>query len=155
MGTIKITNSKVVINNQNNVGDKRKKHFKKMWKIGGWRFYITHNFRLKNSQSRDQERNHKGICDVKRKLWDKHDCCCEMCGKKIDKFCHSQVHHVLAWWRFPQFETDERNLMLLCPECHKHIHTDPFLECRLVEATCKELGVNPKDYYDYGDTSKD
>lgn len=118
MNDIIINNSNIWIASRhcfkNSVG-RTNKHFKKMWKIGGWRFYITHNLRLKNSQMRDQERDHNGICDVKCKLWDKHDCCCEMCGKKIDKFCHSQVHHILAWWRFPQFETDERNLMLYVP----------------------------------------
>ena len=127
---------------------KREKHFKKMWRIGGWRLYLTHNFRLKNSQTRDQDRNHNGILDAKREKWAKSDGHCEICGKKLEKFNRSQIHHVLAWWRFPQFETDQRNLMLLCPECHNHIHKDPFIQTRMIEEKCKELGVNVSDYYD-------
>lgn len=119
-----------------------------MWKIGGWRLYLTHNFRLKNSQSRDQERNHNGIVDAKRIKWAKTDGHCEICGKKIDKFSHAQVHHVLSWWRFPQFETDERNLLLLCNGCHQHIHKDCFVESRMITAKAKELGINLKEYYD-------
>ena len=127
---------------------KREKHFKKMWRIGGWRLYLTHNFRLKNSQTRDQDRNHNGILDAKREKWAKSDGHCEICGKKLEKFNRSQIHHVLAWWRFPQFETDQRNLMLLCPECHNHIHKDPFIQTRMIEEKCKELGVKVSDYYD-------
>ena len=126
----------------------KKKHFKKMWRLGGWRLYLTHNFRLRNSQSRDQDRNHNGICDAKRKKYNEGNQCCEICGKKLEKFCNAQIHHVLAWWRFPQFETDQRNLMLLCPECHNHIHKDPFIQTRMIEEKCKELGVNVSDYYD-------
>ena len=127
---------------------KREKHFKKMWRIGGWRLYLTHNFRLKNSQTRDQDMNHNGILDAKREKWAKSDGHCEICGKKLEKFNRSQIHHVLAWWRFPQFETDQRNLMLLCPECHNHIHKDPFIQTRMIEEKCKELGVKVSDYYD-------
>ena len=148
MSDIIIKNSRVVINTNQQKLRPKEKHFKKMWKIGGWRLYLTHNFRLKNSQSRDQERNHKGIVEIKRKLWEKNNGCCELCGKKIEKFSSSQVHHILSWWRFPQFETDERNLLLLCRDCHSHIHKDPFVETRMIKAKAEELGVELKDYYD-------
>ena len=147
MNDIVINNCKVVINTPPNLPPKQK-HFKKMLKIGKLRFYVTWNFRLKNSQSRDQERNHNGIIQVKRMLWNKHEGCCQICGKKIDKYNQAQVHHVLSWWRFPQFETDERNLLLLCRGCHQHIHKDCFVESRMVTAKAEELGVNLKEYYD-------
>lgn len=147
MSDIIINNSKVVINPPPPSLPPKQKHFKKMWKLGGWRLYLTHNFRLKNSQSRDQERNHNNIMGVKHKLWKENDGYCQMCGKKINKFGSSQVHHVLSWWRFPQFETDKRNLMLLCRDCHNTIHKDCFLESRLITAKAKELGINLKDYY--------
>lgn len=126
----------------------KEKHFKKMWKIWGWRLYLTHNFRLKNSQARDQQRDHNGIIKTKRKLWAQYEGHCQICGKKIDKFGSSQVHHILSWWRFPEYENDERNLLLLCRDCHSHIHKDCFCECRLVTAKAKELGINLKEYYD-------
>ncbi len=153
MNDIIIKNSNIILNTPSNLPMK-KKHFKKMWRIGGWRLYLTHNFRLKNSQARDQQRNHNGILDVKERLWQKHDGHCQICGKKIKKFSASQIHHVLNWWRFPEYETDERNLLLLCLECHSHIHKEPFVETRMILDKCMELGINPKDYYDYGGASE-
>lgn len=126
---------------------RKRKHFKKMLKIGKLRFYVTWDYRLKNSQTRDNQKD-KEIVQLKHTLWDEHQGMCEMCGTKISKFCHSQLHHILPYWRFPQFQTDKCNLMLLCRECHKKIHVDPFLETRMIKATAKELNVNLKDYYD-------
>ena len=40
MSDIIINNSKVVINNNQPNLRPKEKHFKKMWKIGGWRFFI-------------------------------------------------------------------------------------------------------------------
>ena len=147
MGTIKITNSKVVINNQNNVGDKKKKHFKRMLRIGKLRFYITWNFRLKNTQIRDNEKKLFDIVPIKEKLWEREQGCCMMCGKQIGKFCNSQIHHVLPYARFPEFATNKENLLLLCRDCHKEIHTNPFLDCNLQQNTARKLGVKLKDYY--------
>ena len=147
MNDIIIKNSNVVFNSPQNL-PKKQKHFKRMLKIGKLRFYLTWNYRLKNSQQRDQTRNHNGIVKTKEILWKKHDGRCQICGKKIDKYGHSQVHHVLSWWRFPEYETDERNLLLLCRDCHSHIHKEPFLECKMIDDKCKELGINLKEYYD-------
>lgn len=148
MNDIIINNNGNVVFNTPNKLPKRKKHFKRMLRIGKLRFYVTWNYRLKNSQARDQERNHNGIVRLKEKLWRKHDGHCQICGKKIDKFGHSQLHHVLSWWRFPQFETDERNLMLLCRDCHSHIHREPFLETRMITEKANELGIDLKEYYE-------
>lgn len=143
-----INNSNVVINTPPLLPTKQKKHFKKMWKFGGWRLYLTHNFRLKNTSKREGDyRNYKEIYRAKSALWEKHKHHCQVCGKKIDRFCHSQVHHILAWWRFPQFEADERNLLLCCNDCHKSIHKDPFTEIKLITEKAKELDINLKDYY--------
>ena len=147
MNDIIINNSNVVFNTPPNL-PKKGKHFKRMLRIGKLRLYLTWDYRLRNSQQRDQERNHNGIVKVKETLWHKHEGHCQMCGKKIDRYGSSQVHHIINWFRAPQFETDERNLMLVCRDCHKRIHTEPFLECHLIEDKCKELGVEIKDYYE-------
>lgn len=147
MNDIVINNSNVVFNTPTGLPQKQK-HFKRMLKIGKLRFYVTWNYRLKNSQARDQKRDHNGIVKAKETLWKKHNGCCQICGRKIDKFGHSQVHHILSWWRFPQFETDERNILLLCRDCHNHIHREPFLQCNMIEEKAKELNINLKEYYD-------
>lgn len=146
MSDIIINNSNVVINTPPNLPPKQR-HFKKMLKIGKLRFYVTWDFRLKNSQTRDSNIAHWKSYKVKERLFKLRDHKCEMCGKEFNKMRCAQVHHVLPWWRFPQFETDKRNLMLLCRDCHNTIHKDCFLESMLITAKAKELGINLKDYY--------
>lgn len=123
------------------------KPFKWMVRIGKLRFYITYNFRLKNSQIRDNEKKLFDIVPIKEKLWEKEQGHCMMCRKTISKFHHSQIHHVLPYARFPEFATNKENLLLLCRDCHKEIHTNPFLDCNLQQNTARKLGVKLKDYY--------
>ena len=66
---------------------------------------------------------------------------CGRCGKKHTEPFES--FKVPDGWR-----EHERNMPLLCPECHNHIHKDPFIQTRMIEEKCKELGVNVSDYYD-------
>lgn len=147
MSDIIINNSNVVINTPPNLPPKQR-HFKKMLKIGKLRFYVTWDFRLKNSQTRDSNIAHWKSYKVKERLFKLRDHKCEMCGKEFKRMSCAQVHHILPWWRFRQFEFDDRNLLLLCNDCHKEIHNNPFLDCTLQEEKAKELGVNLKDYYE-------
>lgn len=58
-----------------------------------------------------------------------------------------ELHHVLPWGRFPQYRNDMRNVMLLCPACHKEIHCNPFKHIAQMQAKSDELGVCLKDFY--------
>lgn len=127
---------------------KERKRFKSMLRIGKLRLYVTWNFRLKNSQARDNERHLYDVVPLKERLWRKQGHKCMMCGKEIRKYGHSQLHHVLPYQRFPQFATDIRNVMLLCNDCHDEIHGNPFLDCKMQTEKAEELGINLKDYYD-------
>ena len=147
MSDIIIYNSNVVINTPPNLPQKQR-HFKKMLKIGKLRFYVTWDFRLKNSQTRDRKTDHWKAYKIKERIYKLRDHKCEMCGKEFKRMSCAQVHHVLPWWRFRQFEFDDRNLLLVCNDCHKEINNNPFLDCTLQEAKAKELGVNLKDYYE-------
>lgn len=147
MNDIVINNSNVVFNSPQNL-PKKQKHFKRMLKIGKLRFYLTWNYRLKNSQIRDNERHLFDIVPIKEKLWGSTQGHCMMCGKEIGKFCHSQVHHILPYSRFPHLATNESNVVLLCRTCHKAIHTNPFLDSKLQTEKAKEFGINLKDYYE-------
>lgn len=137
--------------NETKKNNTHKKHLKWMLRIGKLRFYITWNYRLKNSSQRDQARNHNGIVQVKDMLWKKHEGHCQICGKKIEKYSASQIHHILNWWRFPEYETDERNLLLLCSDCHHNIHKSALLELKMQIQKAKELGINLYDYYNKED----
>ena len=63
-----------------------------------------------------------------------------------------ELHHVLPWARFPELRASSRNMLLLCHNCHKEIHCNPFLNIRLMEQKAAELGINLKERYDYGDS---
>lgn len=68
---------------------------------------------------------------------------CDVCGKEGSVV----IHHVLPYSKFPQFEKDFRNLMLVCPDCHHKIHNNPFLESRMICDKAKELGVDISEVY--------
>lgn len=139
----------IIINNSNvffgNVSNKKRRFYKSL-KVGNFRFYITYKLRLRKSQGRDFY-NRKEHIKIKDDLYEQNDGKCFICGKNMDKKHDCQLHHVLPWWLFPQFKYDKRNLMLLHEDCHRSIHKNPFVECRMIEEKCKELGVNVSDYY--------
>lgn len=45
---------------------------------------------------------------------------CEIC--KSNRFLH--VHHILPRSSHPELALDKDNLMVLCEECHKKIHSE-------------------------------
>jgi 5-methylcytosine-specific restriction endonuclease McrA len=67
---------------------------------------------------------------------------CAICGKKI--YRKAQLHHVLPYTFFPEYETDIRNIMLLCVKCHNEVHRNPYINIRLMEQKSKELGCERK-----------
>lgn len=50
-----------------------------------------------------------------------------------------------------QFATDERNVLLLCHDCHQEIHSNPLKQVEMMQKKADELGVDLKDFYDYGE----
>lgn len=124
-----------------------KNHFKKMLKIGKLRFYVTWDYRLRNSQKRDSEQQNNLKKQIKGTLWQKREHKCEMCGKDIQKIGQCQMHHVISWYRVPHLQFDERNLMLTCPDCHRLIHNDPFLQVKQITQKCEELRIKPQEFY--------
>lgn len=121
--------------------------FYKMIKICGWRFYVTHNIRLRNRGKRDSYDHIFNRSDFRKHVYERSGHKCEICGKELT-WHEMELHHVLPLDRFPQFTMDERNMQCLCHNCHKGIHCDPYKTIRQMESKAKELGINLKDYYD-------
>jgi 5-methylcytosine-specific restriction endonuclease McrA len=67
---------------------------------------------------------------------------CAICGKKT--YRQAQLHHVLPYTFFPEYETDIRNVMLLCVGCHNEVHRNPYINISLMERKSKELGCETK-----------
>ena len=129
-----------------------RKTFKKLFKFGNLRIYITWNLRLKARNKRDDIFGCLKTPLLRRKLWLRAQGKCERCGKDID-YNVCELHHVLPLGRFKEFADDINNMQCLCHDCHKDIHCNPFLEAKLIRERCNELGLNIEDYY--GNTSKD
>ncbi len=155
--TVNINNSNIIIGNppfRNKI--KRQKHFKRMLKIGKLRFYVTWDFRLKNSNDRTRSEKHVKLVELKHKVWNKTDGHCELCGKKLEKYKKSELHHIMPYFIFKEYEVDETNVLLLCHDCHRDVHTNPFLNATMIARKAKEYNVNLKDYYfGYEDFVKD
>ena len=77
-------------------------------------------------------RNADGKCQI---------CHCNVSGHKM------QIHHVLPIDHFPELGSDIRNLMAVCPDCHKEIHQNPFLNARLIKQRARKMGVKYKKVY--------
>ena len=60
-----------------------------------------------------------------------------------------ELHHVLPWSRFPELRAKKSNQLLLCHDCHKEIHCNPYLNIRLMEDKAKEFGIDLKERYKY------
>ena len=91
--------------------------------------------------------------DIKGKMYEKQQGICPHCGKHFE-MSYMELHHVLPWARFPELRTKRKNQLLLCHDCHKEIHCNPYLNIRLMEEKAKEFGIDLKERYDYED-SKD
>jgi 5-methylcytosine-specific restriction endonuclease McrA len=119
-----------------------------VWRWGDWRLYITHHCALKQKE-KHQPRHRNKLAELKSKLVMQRGQVCELCGKPIEKYCKTQIHHIIPWKRYPEGELDERNMMVLCSECHAEVHANPILNAGLIYQTATKIGVDVKKYFDY------
>lgn len=122
------------------------KQFKKVFTFGRWRIYITKNLKLKNQSKTDKIRFLFDTKLYRGALYNKRGGKCEICGKHL-KIHEVEMHHALPLGRFKELTLDERALMILCHDCHREIHFNPYLQIKQMEQKAKELGINLKDYY--------
>lgn len=119
-----------------------------VWRWGEWRLYITHHCALKQKE-KHQPRHRNEMAELKSKLVMQRGQVCELCGKPIEKYCKTQIHHIIPWNRYPEGELDDRNLMVLCSECHAEVHANPILNAGLIYQTATKIGVDVKKYFNY------
>lgn len=132
------------------------KRWIKRWHIFGLTFAVSNRRVKMREPSKDrwtwEESPAEGrgrLCRMKHERYDKSGGCCDMCGKHFD-YRKLQLHHILPYSRMSQFATEERNMLLLCHDCHREIHSNPFRQVEMMTKKAKELGVDLKDFYDYG-----
>lgn len=135
----------------------RRKTWIKKWHAFGLHFYVS-NGRMRR-QPRDE--NNKRTCvngqkrqglvanarHKKKRLYEERGGKCELCGKAFD-LSVIQVHHKMPLHYFPELASHVDNLLLVCPECHHHIHSNPLLMADMIRATAKHFNIeNPEKRY--------
>jgi 5-methylcytosine-specific restriction endonuclease McrA len=128
-----------------------RKNWKKSWRFFGVYFTLSScrvKMRLSNHQR--SEKLAQDSRDIKAQLYKKQGGCCPHCGKQFE-MSYMELHHILPWARFPELRQKKRNQLLLCHDCHKEIHCNPYLNIKLMEAKAKEFGIDLHDKYDYGE----
>lgn len=114
-------------------------------RLGKWRMYLS-DVRMRRRQARDNitKAEKRDFWErVKGPLMVRKGGQCEWCGARKEL----QVHHVLPYDHFPQLEEHPDNLMLLCADCHRKLHRNPFLDGSLIRAKAIELNVDWKAVY--------
>ena len=119
-----------------------------VWRWGNWRLYITHHCALKQKE-KHQPRHRNEMAELKSKLVMQRGQVCELCGKPIERYWKTQIHHIIPWNRYPEGELDDRNLMVLCSECHAEVHANPILNAGLIYQAATKIGVDVKKFFDY------
>lgn len=118
--------------------------FKK--KIFGFWFYVSRN-RMRVRSSRDEAPHKTQLKHVKNKIWNERKHVCFSCGKPL-LWNEVELHHIIRWyWQDCKYEFDERNIQMVCHDCHKEIHRNPLIEAKLIRKVCKKLGIKIKDLY--------
>ena len=132
---------KVIIN-----GEHKRKTWKRSMKLGNLFITFSNCSVKKRGDNRDSHVYCKHPHDIKRELHKMNDGKCPICGKTFE-LDEMELHHVLPWCRFREFRGDLRNIMLLCPNCHKEIHCNPFKNIAMMKYKADELGIKLEDYY--------
>lgn len=73
-------------------------------------------------------------------LYERQGGCCWLCRRPLEQK-RMQIHHVLPLVLYPELGSKDDNLMLLCPECHRHIHQNALLSANLIRERAVLLGV--------------
>ena len=127
-----------------------RKNWKRMWRL--WPgMYLTLSscrtkLRLTPSNHADKQHEVMKLAKMRRDMYEAQQGVCPHCGKQFD-FKWMEMHHVLPWARFNELRYKRENMLLLCHDCHKDIHCDPYLNIRLMESKAKELGINLNEKY--------
>ena len=126
---------------------------RKNWKHS-WRFLGIY-FTLSSCRVKMRLSNHNRSAklaqdsrDIKGQLYKKQDGICPHCGKKFE-VSYMELHHILPWARFPELRQKKRNQLLLCHDCHKEIHCNPYLNIKLMEEKAKEFGIDLNEKYNF------
>ena len=123
------------------------KKWKKTWKLFSLYFTLSNSrVKLRLSNHDRSGRLQRICCEMKQYKYKMQQGTCPLCGETFP-LEYMQLHHILPWSRFPDFRGTKKNHLLICKDCHKEIHSNPFLNIRLQQAMAAELQVDLAEKY--------
>ena len=125
-----------------------KHHIYKLKLTRTWRLYLC-NCRMKKMNPAGVLRNGKHAIMMqtkKKRLYANNGGKCSECGQKI-AWEDAQMHHILPFAEFPQYDLHPANLEMLCADCHHAIHLNPYENLRRMEQKAREFGFDLKEHY--------
>ena len=119
------------------------------FKLFNWLYVYINSRPMRTRNKRDLESRgwynvHKWKKEVKYPLEKRALGHCELCGRQSERM---EGHHVLPYAQFPELDRNIDNLMLLCHWCHHRIHTNPFMNIRLMRQKADVFGVNVEERF--------
>lgn len=114
-------------------------------------FFAVSNGRLKKRDTRIYHGGWSSYHADREWIFEQQEHRCPMCGAEFESHKLMEAHHVLSWGRFPELRQKRENIVMLCHCCHKEVHCNPYLNIQLMEQKAKELGIDLKERYDYGE----
>lgn len=85
------------------------------YKIGDFVFEADDKFILPLT---DKTRSEKGYSKFRKKVLDRDNYTCQLCGSKNDL----EVHHIKPYAKYPCLRVSVNNGITYCKQCHKAIH---------------------------------
>ena len=124
----------------------KRKTWKHTLRIGRLYFSIS-NVKTRKACCRGSIDQKNRVKDLKRAIYNEHEGKCPVCGQQFE-FHEMEVHHILPWYKFPELREDKRNLEVLCVNCHRELHQNPFRMLATMQAKAAELGINLEERYE-------
>ena len=66
-----------------------------------------------------------------KEVWRRDNATCQRCGKQYnltDRSQHFHIHHMYSFANYPYLRMNPDNLVLLCPDCHRFVHSKENIE---------------------------
>jgi len=124
-----------------------RKNWKRSFRFFGIYFTLSScRVKMRLDHHNRSEKLAKDSRDMKGQMYAKQQGVCPMCGKQFP-IQWMELHHVLPWARFPELRVKRKNQLLLCHDCHKEIHMNPYLNIRLMEEKAQEFGIDLNERY--------
>lgn len=122
------------------------KKWGKEWRFFGLRFTVIKEKRKKGS-GRIYAGGWKRHVDNRMAVFEAQGHKCQICGMEFSNFKQMNAHHVLPWCKFPELRNKHENLVMLCENCHKEVHCNPYINIAMQEAKAQELNIDMRGRY--------